>query len=230
MTTTRPYPAARSTFAIERTPPSMYRVPFTVIGGHTSGTAQLAATASSSEAPLRRSKIATSPLSAATATMRSSVSGQVSSCTRVAMAARRSDSSTVGAASAARPSQARLRRRSPGYAAASRNRSSAPFPIAALRSPVVSASSCAKSLSSGSPLVTSAATTEPAEVPTKRSAPVRSRPRSASPCRSPISHATPVTPPAPRTTARPLPGRSVTMPASVRLNGFDPLCPFGMGP
>ena len=51
------------------------------------------------------------------------------------------------------------------------------------------------------PLVTWAPTTEPALVPTTRSAVVRSTPASASPFRIPSSQAMPVTPPPPRTSA-----------------------------
>src|SRR5450759_3331402 len=56
--------------------------------------------------------------------------------------------------------------------------------------------------SSGTPLATWAATTDPADVPTSRSAAPRSTPASAKPRSRPTSQATPVTPPPPRTTAR----------------------------
>src|SRR6478736_8591344 len=55
--------------------------------------------------------------------------------------------------------------------------------------------------SSGRPLVTWAPTTDPADVPTTMSAPVRSMPARASPVRMPSSHAIPVMPPPPRTSA-----------------------------
>src|SRR5690348_5472140 len=51
------------------------------------------------------------------------------------------------------------------------------------------------------PLVTWAPTTEPADVPITRSAPVRSTPASDSPLSRPSSHAMPVMPPPPRTSA-----------------------------
>src|ERR1700694_3165825 len=53
------------------------------------------------------------------------------------------------------------------------------------------------------PLRICAPTTEPADVPTTRSADVRSMPASASPARRPVSQAMPVTPPPPSTSARP---------------------------
>ena len=117
------------------------------------------------------------------------------------MAARRSDSGTVLARRAARPSQARPRRRSPGITEEKTNRSSTPALSEAFRSPLVSASSRAYNSASGVPLVIWAATTDPALVPTKRSAVDRSTPSSARPWISPTSHATPVTPPPPSTTA-----------------------------
>src|SRR3954468_14541409 len=55
--------------------------------------------------------------------------------------------------------------------------------------------------SRAAPLVSCAPTTEPADVPTTRSALLRSTPASASPARTPISQAMPVIPPPPRTRA-----------------------------
>src|SRR4051795_8841343 len=55
--------------------------------------------------------------------------------------------------------------------------------------------------SRAAPLVSCAPTTEPADVPTTRSALVRSTPASASPARTPISQAMPVIPPPPSTRA-----------------------------
>src|SRR5262252_9373526 len=54
----------------------------------------------------------------------------------------------------------------------------------------------------GTPLRSSAPTTDPAEVPTTTSADARSIPASARPATTPISHAMPVMPPPPRTSPR----------------------------
>lgn len=59
-----------------RLPPSIQRRPATVTGGHTRGTAQLAATASRSVTPERASNASTCPLSASTAAIRRSRAGQ----------------------------------------------------------------------------------------------------------------------------------------------------------
>ena len=67
--TTRTFsqPAARSALVTERMPPSMSRRPFTVTGGQTPGTAQLAVTASSSRTPEDASKGRNSPSAVSTA-------------------------------------------------------------------------------------------------------------------------------------------------------------------
>ncbi len=68
-------------------------------------------------------------------------------------------------------------------------------------SPVAGASCRWYIASTSSPLVICAPTTEPAEVPTTRSAPLRSVPAAASPASRPISQAMPVIPPPPSTRA-----------------------------
>jgi hypothetical protein len=114
-------------------------VPFTVAGGQTSGTAQLAATASTSETSLVLSNTTNSPVSATTAAIFNGVSGQRSVPTRRRITARRSDSGTVFARSEARPSQARPLRRSPGQSPATANLSSTAVPMLAAISFVVAA-------------------------------------------------------------------------------------------
>nr|BFE88332.1 hypothetical protein GCM10020093_109330 [Planobispora longispora] len=66
----------------------------------------------------------------------------------------------------------------------------------------VSDSACAATaLSRSAPVATRVPTTDPAEVPTIRSATPRSRPARRRPVRTPASHAIPATPPPPSTSA-----------------------------
>ena len=124
--------------AADRTPPSMNRRPSIVTGGQTIGTAQLAATASVKEAPPSRSKTLDSPVSASTATIMSCRAGHERLGSRFSMTARRTDSGTVRAVRAARPSHARPRRSSPGQREPMAKRAMAPKPIFAAISPVAS--------------------------------------------------------------------------------------------
>jgi len=91
--------------APDRTPPSTYRHSPTVAGGHTPGTAQLAATASTRSTPLRGVKTTTSPVAASTAGIRTSRAGQAATGRRASIAVRRTASVTVSAARANAPTR-----------------------------------------------------------------------------------------------------------------------------
>jgi hypothetical protein len=88
-------------------PPSTHRRSPIVTGGHTSGTAQLAATASTSGTPSSAPNVRNSPVCASTAVTSSRRAGHSCDGSRAAMTARRSASGTVGASSASRPRCAR---------------------------------------------------------------------------------------------------------------------------
>src|SRR5437660_4482614 len=139
-TTTRSQPVARSALASERTPPSTYRRPLIVTGGKTSGTAQLAATASRSATPPPRSNTVASPLAASTAVIRNRRSGQARLDRPCSKRARHSDSGIVRAASAARPRRARPRSGWRVEREASSRRRITVRPIRSAFSPVASAS------------------------------------------------------------------------------------------
>src|SRR5918992_3389030 len=93
---------------MERTPPSTYRRPSIVAGGHTPGTAQLAVTASTRLTPDPLPKTRGSPLSASTATIFSARTGHAWDGSRDSITARRSGSGTVAAASAHLPTARRI--------------------------------------------------------------------------------------------------------------------------
>src|SRR6266542_2803159 len=175
-----------------------------VTGGHTIGTAQLAATASFSGAPASRSKTTSSPLATSTAGISSGRSGQSVSGSRETMASMRSDPGRAGVASALAPRRAR--------------KSSGPLAVCAssiqtapMRSQLNSgdrpvggsggSSSARRRRSRSMPLVSCAPTTEPAEVPTTRSVSATGTPPARRPASTPSSQAMPVAPPAPSTSA-----------------------------
>jgi len=202
MITTWSYPAARSALASERTPPSMKRRPPMVTGGQIPGTAQLAPTASTSPASPAESNTMNSPVCASTAVTSRGRAGQSLVGSRASNTLRRSASGMVRAASAQRPSRARPRTGSALVLMTHSSLATLPQPMRAAGSGSGGAS-CARYSASGSwPDAMSAPTTEPADVPTIRSAAARSMPRSASPAIRPVSQAMPVTPPPPRTSAR----------------------------
>ena len=101
--TTRSRALARSAFTAERMPPSIHFSPPMLTGGHTPGTAQLAATASTRDTPSLRSNTRNSPVRALTAVSLSARSGHSCEGSRDAMTARRAASSMVFAPSARLP-------------------------------------------------------------------------------------------------------------------------------
>src|SRR6185369_7896498 len=173
-----------------------------VTGGHTVGTAQLAATASTMDTPESLSNVTNSP-STDTAVMSSFAAGHSCELSRDAITALRSSSPMVFVFSAIAPMRAIAARSSRERRAATPQRRIWATPSLAASSVPALASCRSYSSSSGVGPVTWAATTEPAEVPTNRSASVRSTPASANPARIPSSQATPVTPPPPSTNALP---------------------------
>src|SRR6201996_1407771 len=177
-----------------------------VTGGQIPGTAQLAATASTSATPESLLNTVSSPVSASTAGSSMSRSGQAGTGSRAATAALRTDSSTVSLFSASAPT---ARRASSGEVAgvtAAVNRASSSS-MSSWTSISAEASLSCRSYrpASGPPLVIWAATADPADVPTTRSA---ASTRSASPgsasCSprsTPSSQAMPATPPPASTSA-----------------------------
>ena len=118
------------------------------------------------------------------------------------MIARRSASGTVGVCSAVRPTRAR------NATGSRQDRTSAPSRDSVVprlhrvaRSAPGPATWAAYCSSRSTPLANWVPTTEPAEVPTTRSAPDRWTPSAASPASMPISQPTPVIPPPPNTSA-----------------------------
>jgi hypothetical protein len=109
MISTLSWPAASGALVPDAMPPSTYRRPATVAGGHMPGIAQLAITASTSGTPLSRSKTRSSPVPASTAAIRSRVAGQSGTVSRLAMMGRRSASEGVRVASEIAPIRARNR-------------------------------------------------------------------------------------------------------------------------
>ena len=77
-----------------------------VTGGQTTGTAQLAPTASTMDTPLSREKTVNSPVAASTAVTRNRLDGHSVMPRRPAMTSRREASGIVGAASASLPMRA----------------------------------------------------------------------------------------------------------------------------
>ena len=201
-TTTRSYPAARSALAGERMPPSIKRRPLMVTGGQTPGTAQLAPTASTRSTPLPESNVASSPVSTSTAVMSRFPVGQSWVPSRAATTARRSAAGSVRDRTAIRPSRIRaltgFRR---AGATAQTNFAITRGPKLVTISPSAGASCVSYSSARVTPELILAATPAPADVPTTRSAAVRSTPRSASPASRPTSQAIPASPPAPSTSA-----------------------------
>jgi hypothetical protein len=88
-------------------PPSIQRRPPMVTGGHTPGTAQLAATASISPTPCPAPNARNSPDPVSTAVISSRRAGHSSPGTRLAITARRPASGMVRAVVASRPIWAR---------------------------------------------------------------------------------------------------------------------------
>ena len=95
-------------FMVLPTPPSMRRRSPTVTGGHAPGTAQLAATASTSAMPESRSSTSSSPVATSMAVTRSTRSGQSCDGSRCAMTSRRTGSATVAVSSATAPMRCRF--------------------------------------------------------------------------------------------------------------------------
>lgn len=201
MASTRRLPCASWRLAVERLPPSIQRRPATVTGGQTTGTAQLAATASSSFTPERASNASTSPVRASTAVTRSSRSGQSRASPRSRpTVSSTSDSGPVRARSAVRPSRAIERPGSREPRAAQRKR--AVWPVVTGRR-TASAPDSWRSYSSaaGVPQRRRAPKTAPAEVPIRTSAVSGSTPASVRPASIPVSQAPPTGPPPPSTSA-----------------------------
>src|SRR6266536_3876257 len=176
-----------------------------VTGGATPGTAQLAATASSRGTREPRSQTTSSPLAVSTAVISSRRSGQSGAGRRARMTSSRSASGTVGADSAIAPTRARSSRGSwaPSASAAKALATFSTSKSTARSLEASGGSSCAASRRSRpTPLESWAATTDPAEVPTSRSAAPTGTPSASRACSTPSSQATPVTPPPPRTNAR----------------------------
>src|ERR1700712_5569026 len=172
-----------------------------VTAGQTNGTAQLAATASTMPTPDSRSKTVSLPVLASTAVILRSRSGHSSIRSRALITSIRSAPPGRCAASASRPILARLARLLPGTSTAGSSIGSRSLERWASFSCRGGRSWASYRSSRVRPLVMWAPTTEPALVPTTRSAVVRSTPASASPFRIPSSQAMPVTPPPPRTSA-----------------------------
>src|ERR1035437_3755886 len=120
------------------------------------------------------------------------------------MTSRRSAGETVRVARAIRPKRARACTGSRERASTQPYLSMVSSPIRAAISVPGGASWAASSSPTLTPEVSWAPTTDPAEVPTTRSAPLRSVPCCASPASTPSSQATPVTPPLPSTSALPV--------------------------
>lgn len=173
-----------------------------VTGGHTPGTAQLAPTASTSDTPLSASNTTNSPDAASTAVTSNRRAGQSRCGSRASITARRDASDGVRAATAIAPIRARDRTASRVRPPAHTSRATAANPNRAATSPPGGANCASYNCSTGRPEHTCAPTTEPADVPTTRSASASATPRSASPATIPSSQATPVTPPPPSTNAR----------------------------
>src|SRR6266536_2089322 len=172
-----------------------------VTGGATPGTAQLAATASSRGTREPRSQTTSSPLAVSTAVISSRRSGQSGAGRRARMTSSRSASGTVGADSAIAPTRARSSRGSwaPSASAAKALATFSTSKSTARSLEASGGSSCAASRRSRpTPLESWAATTDPAEVPTSRSAAPTGTPSASRACSTPSSQATPVTPPPPR--------------------------------
>ena len=161
-----------STFALLPTPPSMNRRPPIVTGGHTTGTAQLAATASTNDTPLSRPNTTRSPVSTSIAVTWSRRSGHRCDGSRCSITQRRTSSATVRADTALLPIA-----RSPSAAdiqawpaACSKSVIESSISMPGVSSCVFCASWRAYSSASGTPLEICAATVEPADVPNSRSA------------------------------------------------------------
>ena len=191
----------------ERMPPSMHRrpasSPLRVIVGQTPGTAQLAATASTRGTPQDASRASSAPSAVSIVVTTSRASGQRVTPRRPAMISSRSCSGTRLASRAQAPTRARpssgladCATAAPrAFTIASRSRSTD-------RSAGAGSSCAAYSSARSAPLRSRVPTTDPADVPTTRSAAPRSTPSSASAVSSPISQAMPARPPPPRTSAR----------------------------
>src|SRR5262249_54536379 len=119
----------RSALVGERTPPSIQCRPPILIGGHTLGVAQLAATASTSPAPLAASKTVNSPDPASTAVICRRRAGHSRAGSLPALVPSRWASGIVFAASAILPSRARTFTGSLELAAASHHRAARRTPV-----------------------------------------------------------------------------------------------------